>query len=198
VWLCRARAYVLTNHVPLLVTSEDTEGPSRLMQAVGRRYVGYVNKTYRRTGTLRAGRFKSGLIDSDAYLLTRSRYIELNPVRVGMVQHPHEHRWPSYRYNACSVTYTVLSEHQLYRSLGTSPEERQEAHRGLFAGDLGDVVLRPIRSGTEEGEVIGNDRFRAQIEPALRRWVIRLPHGGDRKSQAFRQQRKLNIYGALP
>jgi len=188
---CVVHAYVLmTNHVHVLVTPEDAEGPSRMMQAVGRRYVRYVNKTYRRTGTLWEGRFKSGLIDSDAYLLTCSRYIEMNPVRAGMVQHPREYRWSSYRHNAYGATDTVLSGHQLYRSLGASPEERQVTYRGLFKGALDDTVLMAIRSGTEKGEVIGNDRFRAQIEQALRRQVIRLAHGGDRKSQAFRQQQK--------
>ncbi len=188
---CAVHAYVLmTNHVHLLVMPEDTEGPSRMMQALGRRYVRYVNKTYRRTGTLWEGRFKSGLIDSDAYLLICSRYIEMNPVRPGMVQHPGDYRWSSYGYNACGTPETVLSEHQLYRSLGASPEERQVTYRGLFKGALDDTVLMAIRSGTEKGEVIGNDRFRAQIEQALRRQVIRLAHGGDRKSQAFRQQQK--------
>lgn len=186
---CAVHAYVLmTNHVHLLVTPEDTEGPSQMMQALGRRYVRYVNKVYRRTGTLWEGRFKSGLIDSDAYLLSCSRYIELNPMRAGMVQHPREYRWSSYRHNAGGARDTVLSEHPLYRSLGTSPQERQAAYRGLFAGTLDDIVLKAIRSGTEKGEVIGNDRFKAQIEQALRRQVTRLPHGGDRKSEAFKQQ----------
>ena len=173
---CAVHAYVLmTNHVHLLVTPEKTEGPSRMMQAIGRRYVRYVNQTYRRTGTLWEGRFKSALIDSETYLLACSRYIELNPLRARMVPHPREYGWSSYRHNAYGATDAVLSEHSLYQSLGTSPAERQAAYRALFEDDLDSVILTTIRSGTEKGEVIGNDRFRAQIEKALQRQVVHLP-----------------------
>ena len=109
---CAVHAYVLmTNHVHLLVTPEETEGPSRMMQAIGRRYVRYVNQTYRRTGTLWEGRFKSALIDADAYLLACSRYIELNQLRARMVQHPREYPWSSYRHNAHGATDVLFSEH---------------------------------------------------------------------------------------
>ncbi len=90
-----------------------------------------------------------------------------------MVEHPREYSWSSYQSNACGASDTVLSEHQLYRSLGPSPEERQAAYRGLFAGEVDEMALKAIRGGTEKGEVIGNDRFRAQIEHVLRRQVIR-------------------------
>ncbi|MDJ0892576.1 MAG: transposase [Gammaproteobacteria bacterium] len=186
---CAVHAYVLmTNHVHLLVTPEDTEGPSRMMQAIGRRYVRYVNQRYRRTGTLWEGRFKSALIDSDAYLLACSRYIELNPLRARMVRYPREYRWSSYPHNAYGATDAALSEHPLYRSLAASPEGRQAAYRALFEHDLDNAILNTIRSGTEKGDVIGNDQFRARIQQALQRQVVHLRHGGDRKSQAFRQQ----------
>ena len=89
----RIHAYVLmTNHVHLLVTPMTEHGISQMMQALGRRYVYYVNKTYKRTGTLWEGRYKSSLIDSDRYLLTCMRYIELNPIRACMVIHPGEYK----------------------------------------------------------------------------------------------------------
>jgi len=91
---CDVHAYVLmTNHVHLLVTPYQPDGASRLMQSVGRRYVQYVNYTYRRTGTLWEGRFKASLVESESYLLTCYRYIELNPVRARMVEDPTEYRW---------------------------------------------------------------------------------------------------------
>ena len=75
-YACAVHAYALmTNHVHLLLTPNTDEGVSRLMQSVGRRYVRYVNSTYRRTGTLWEGRYKSALIDSVHYLLVCSRYI---------------------------------------------------------------------------------------------------------------------------
>lgn len=97
---CQLHAYVLmTNHIHLLLTSESEESVSRLIQGIGRKYVRYINEVYRRSGTLWEGRFKSALIDSDRYLLTCSRYIELNPARAGMVNRPAEYRWSSYHVN---------------------------------------------------------------------------------------------------
>jgi REP-associated tyrosine transposase len=94
-------AFVLmSNHVHLLVTPSDEKGVGRMMQAQGRKYVQYFNFTYGRTGTLWEGRYKSTLVDSDSYLLTVYRYIELNPVRANMVAHASEYPWPSYQGNA--------------------------------------------------------------------------------------------------
>jgi putative transposase len=184
---CAIHAYVLmTNHVHLLLTPERTEGPSRLMQAVGRRYVRHVNGGYRRTGTLWEGRYKSALIDSERYLLICSRYIELNPVRAGMVDRPDDYRWSSYRCNATGRRDEVTQPHPLYSRLGGDAEQRQASYRALFAGHLDEAVLTSIRQGTEAGEVIGNDRFRDEIAAMAKRRVRHYPHGGDRKSERFR------------
>ena len=98
---CALHAYVLmTNHVHLLTTPREPGGVSRMMQAIGRRYVGSFNARYRRTGTLWEGRFKSALVDSEHYVLACYRYIELNPVRAGIVTSPREYRWSSHARNA--------------------------------------------------------------------------------------------------
>ena len=86
----------MTNHVHLLATPSDDIGVSRMMQSLGRFYVRYINTKYERTGTLWEGRYKSTLVDSEVYLLTVSCYIELNPVRTGMVSHPSEYPLSSY------------------------------------------------------------------------------------------------------
>ena len=89
---CNIHAYVLmTNHVHLLITPQTEEGLGKVMQMLGRYYVQYYNYTYQRTGTLWEGRYKATLIDSEAYLLTCMRYIELNPVRARMVAHLSEY-----------------------------------------------------------------------------------------------------------
>jgi putative transposase len=95
-------AYVLmTNHLHLLMSPENVDGISRVMQSVERRYVQYINLVeYRRSGTLWEGRHKASLVDADNYLLICIRYIELNPVRAGMVEHPASYRWPSFRFDA--------------------------------------------------------------------------------------------------
>ena len=105
----QVHAYVLmTNHVHLLLTPESVQTPSLLLQSVGRRYVRYVNHGYRRSGTLWEGRYKSTLIDSDRYLLTCSRYIELNPVRARMVGRPGDYIWSSFRSNTGGPMEPIL------------------------------------------------------------------------------------------
>ncbi|MEK7207753.1 MAG: transposase [Pseudomonadota bacterium] len=188
---CRVHAYVLmTNHVHLLLTPEAVESPSALLQSVGRRYVHYVNQVYRRTGTLWEGRFKSALIDSDRYLLTCSRYIELNPVRARMVEQPGDYRWSSYRHNALGQVDALLTSHFLYEGLDTDAMQRCAAYRSLFSVQADPVELQAIRTATETGTILGNDRFKENIEATLKRRIERLPHGGDRKSEVFRDQLK--------
>src|SRR4051812_23176241 len=94
---CAVHAYALmTNHVHLLLTPDEAEGPGLLMKHLGQRYVQHVNRAYGRSGTLWEGRFRSCLTQSEDYLLACQRYIELNPVRAGMVRHPRDYRWSSY------------------------------------------------------------------------------------------------------
>ena len=93
----RLHAYVLmTNHVHLLLTPSDETGISCLLQHVGRLYVLYINKTYRRSGTLWEGRHKASLVDAENYLLACYRYIEMNPVAARMVEAPDQYQWSSY------------------------------------------------------------------------------------------------------
>jgi putative transposase len=109
---CRIHAYVLmTNHVHMLVTPMAEYAVSEMMQSLGRRYVRYINKTYKRTGTLWEGRFKASLIDSEQYLLSCIRYIELNPVRASMVEHPGEYQWSSYPINAQNQKSKLIESH---------------------------------------------------------------------------------------
>ena len=183
---CQVHAYVLmTNHTHLLLTPASEESVSRMIQGIGRKYVRYINKMYRRSGTLWEGRFKSALIDSDRYLLTCSRYIELNPVRASMVNHPTEYRWSSHHGNALGRFDKSISSHEIYLKLGRSDEARQEAYRALFNMSIDVEDLELIREATQQCTVIGNDRFQEEIAQALRRRVVKLGHGGDRKSEEF-------------
>lgn len=116
---CAIHAYVLmTNHVHLLLTPAETGAPSRLMQSLGRRYVQYANRFYRRSGILWEGRYKSSVVHAEDYLLACSRYIELNPVKAGMVADLAQYRWSSYRANGLGLADARLTPHALYRQLG--------------------------------------------------------------------------------
>ena len=167
---CVVHAYALmTNHVHMLVTPLEAGAMSSAMQDLGRRYVKHVNRVYGRTGTLWEGRFKAALVDTDGYFLTCCRYIELNPVRAGMVSHPVEYQWSSYRHNALGEANPYLNSHEVYRALGTTPDERRLAYRQLFTDEIGEAQLAEIRDAVNRGWPLGSDRFKDEIERALER-----------------------------
>jgi len=185
---CIVHSYVLmTNHVHLLVTPCTEYSPSRWMQAIGRRYVRYINKSYRRSGTLWEGRYKSSIIDSKHYLLTCSKYIELNPVRACMVKHPIEYRWSSYHCNANGVQDPLVVPHTVYKALGNDVEQRSRVYRDLFSVHIDNADLDCIRQAANTNGVLGNEHYREKIEGTVQCRVKRHDHGGDRKSKRFRE-----------
>ena len=187
---CQLHAYVLmTNHVHLLITPLEEDGIGKVMQMLGRYYVQYYNYTYKRTGTLWEGRYKATLIDSASYLLTCMRYIELNPVRAGMVSHPSEYPWSSYHYNAIGQPNELITPHIEYIRLDKAAESRQAAYRQLFKHRIPESGLQEIREATNKAWVLGNDRFKQRIQKQLARRVEPNAKGGDRKSEKFRINR---------
>jgi putative transposase len=163
-------AYVLmTNHVHLLVTPATERGAGRLMKGLGFRYVQSVNRTYGRTGTLFEGRFRSSLIEGDRYLLACQRYIELNPVRAGLVEEPGAYPWSSYRANALGVPDPLLTPHPLYDGLAETDEARRAAYLDLFAEAIAQDVLTEIRTATNGGFALGGKRFQREIAVMLGR-----------------------------
>lgn len=169
---CDIHAYVLmTNHVHLLMTPRKADGISKVLQSLGRTYVAYINRAYQRSGTLWEGRYRASLIDSERYLLACQRYIELNPVRAGMVMHPGEYRWSSFRANAHGETDLLTSKHEQYQTLGTNPQDRQRAYRELFQEQLDSVQLRSIRDALNQSQVLGSERFKNEIEQHLQRRI---------------------------
>ncbi len=184
---CLLHAYVqMTNHVHLLLTPPAPDAVSQLVISLGRRYVQYINKSYRRTGTLWDSRYKSSLVQADTYLLLCQRYIELNPVRAAMVDDPAHYRWSSYRANGLGQADLLLTPHPVYSSLGTKAADRLAAYRGLFRPELDAEAIADIRLALNQGQPLGNSRFLARIEQATghRREVKargrpRKPAGGD-------------------
>lgn len=155
---------MMTNHVHLLCTPHGDTAISQMMQAIGRRYVQYFNREYRRSGTLWEGRFKSCLVESKPYLLELYRYIELNPVRAKMVSDPGEYRWSSYQVNALGKDSELCTPHQEYLSLGKDPLERQNNYRAMFIHQLDGELLTEIRGNTHKGMAIGSERFKDELE----------------------------------
>lgn len=155
---------MMTNHIHLLCTPHDDVGISRMMQSVGRRYVQYFNREYRRSGTLWEGRFKSCLVENETYLLELYRYIEMNPVRAMMADDPGDYQWSSYQVNGLGKASDLCVPHQEYLSLGVDPFERQKNYRELFAHQVEGELLKEIRDNTHKGMAIGSERFKDEIE----------------------------------
>jgi REP-associated tyrosine transposase len=160
-----------TLHVHLLITPERQNSTALLMKHLGQRYVQYINRTYRRTGTMWEGRFRSCLARSEHYVLACYRYIELNPVRAGMVEHPADYPWSSYRSNGQAMANARLSQHPLYRTLGQSNEERCRQYRELLQAHLEPELIDEIRLATNGNYVLGDSRFSAEVEAMLQRRV---------------------------
>lgn len=166
----KLHAYCLmTNHVHLLVTPDETDSISRLMQHVGRQYVQYVNKTYRRSGTLWEGWHKGSLVDAENYLLSCYRYIELNPITACMVERPEEYPWSSYRFNALAEPDSLISPHPLFESLAKDELDRGSVYQDLFRYHLPEKTRNYIASSVSASRILGSGRFKDQVEAALGR-----------------------------
>ena len=159
-YACKIHAYVMmTNHVHLLLTPDKENSAAQLMKNLGQRYVQYINRTYRRSGTLWEGRFRSCLTQTEGYVLACYRYIELNPVRAGMVNHPRDYPWSSYRINAEGKKDELITAHEEYLRLDRETSNRRKVYRDLFKAHIDADIDNQIRSATNGNYVLGNQRF---------------------------------------
>lgn len=179
---CQLHAWVLmTNHVHLLITPERADAVPKLLISLGRRYVQHINRRYGRTGTLWDSRYKSSLIDADAYLLSCMRYIELNPVRAGMVTDPADYRWSSYRHNGLGQADSLLSPHPLYAELAREDAERRSVYRAMFRAQFDDTAVADIRLALSQSLPLGSNRFHAEVAKVTGERREARPRGRPRK-----------------
>jgi putative transposase len=176
-------AYVLMpNHLHLLATPTDETGLGRMMQWVGRYYVPYFNQKYGRVGTLWQGRYKTTVIDSEHYFLTCSRYIELNPVRAGMLNDPGAYRWSSCAHHLGARPDPLITDHALYWALANTPFAREAAYRDLLLQALTEAEITALRESGLRGGALGSDQFKARLERQTERRVRPGKKGRPRKS----------------
>jgi putative transposase len=174
----RVHAYVLmTNHVHLLMTPDDDDAIPWVLQSVGRRYVQYMNRAYQRSGTIWEGRYKTSLIDTERYLFTCYRYIELNPVRAGMVVSPDQYPWSSFSANAWGEPDGLIRHHEGYLTLGGTPPERQAVYRALVSEALSEEELGGLRTAAHRCLPYGSEGFRNEVDQRLQCQVSYFPRG---------------------
>jgi putative transposase len=179
---CELHAYVLmSNHVHLLATGHAPGELSALMHRLSGLFARVMNLRWGRSGTLFEGRFRSSLVDSEAYLLTCMRYIELNPVRAGMVRAPGDYFWSSYRDNASGDPPPPLFAHPLYRRLGSTPAVRSIEYRRLFRSGVTEEDLTRIRLSARQSRALGSEEFCARMSQLIQHDVTPVPQGRPRK-----------------
>ena len=165
-------AYVLmSNHFHLLATPQTAEGLPLMMQALGRRYVRYFNDAQGRTGTLWEGRYKSTLIQTDRYLLACMAYIDLNPVRAGMVSQAADYPWSSHGHYIGRGTDKLVTPHALTWTLGNTPFAREAAYAELVQSGVNPVHQLALTASTLRGWALGEPDFVADLQKRTQRRV---------------------------
>lgn len=177
-------AYVLmTNHVHLLMTGTSRTSVARTMKSVAETYAMRFNKKNQRSGSVWEGRFHSSVVQDGEYLFNCYRYIEMNPVRAGMVGNPAAYRWSSYRANAFGAA-SFVRPHELYRALGKCDEDREAAYRALMGTPIDPEALKQMREAFESDFVYGDHAYCAALEQLTGRRAARRPRGRKPASDA--------------
>jgi putative transposase len=171
-------AYVLmSNHLHLLVTPQSEEGLPKMMQAVGRSYVRYFNDAQGRSGTLWEGRYKSTLIQTERYLLACMAYIDLNPVRAGLVVAPQDYSWSSHLHYLGARSDRLITPHSLYWELGNTPFAREAAYAELVQRGVSQVQQAALTEATLRGWALGEPDFVADLQKRTMRRVAKASAG---------------------
>lgn len=167
-------SYVLMgNHFHLLATPETHTGLPMLMQAVGRRYVRYFNKRYQRSGTLWEGRYKATLVQTERYLLACMVYIDLNPVRAGMVARAADYPWSSHGHYAGLRHDKLASPHSLYWQLGNTPFAREARYAELVSQGIAPLQQKALTESVLTGWALGEPDFVTKLQKQTPRRVTR-------------------------
>ncbi|WP_394755231.1 REP-associated tyrosine transposase [Rhodoferax sp.] len=171
-------AYVLmSNHFHLLATPHTADGLPQMMQAVGRRYVRYFNDSQHRSGTLWEGRYKSTLIQTERYLLACMVYIDLNPVRAGLVAQPQDYPWSSHGHYTGRRTDKLITPHALVWELGNTPFAREAAYAELVQSGLTPVQQAALTDATLRGWALGEPDFVADLQKRTQRRLTKISAG---------------------
>jgi putative transposase len=185
---CAIHAYCLMpNHVHLLVTPDVAPGCAGLMKELSQRYASHFNRKYGRTGTLWEGRFRSCIVDSTSYVLACYRYIELNPVRAGIVAHPSLYPWSSYAGNMGMRADALVAPHAEFLSMARDDGPRHAVYRDLLNEGLSSSMLTAIRTATAGGYPLGSDEFKSALAPPPGRRLERRRSGRPAKRQGEKE-----------
>lgn len=171
-------AYVLMgNHVHLLATPQSQDGIPQMMQAVGRRYVRLFNDSHGRTGTLWEGRYKSTVIQTERYLLACMAYIDLNPVRAGLIAAAEDYPWSSYGHYTGLRLDPLVTPHPHFWELGNTPFAREAAYAELVRQGISGQLQAALTDSAFQGWALGEGGFVAELQKQTCRRVSKVKAG---------------------
>ena len=171
-------AYMLMdNHFHLLVTPPTAEALPQFMQAVGRSYVRGFNDRHGRSGTLWEGRYRATVLQAERYLLPCMVYMDLNPVRSGLVAEAHDHVWSSHYHYAGLRTDRFVTPHPLYWTLGNTPFAREAAYADLVYQGISARDQLLLTEATLQGWAAGDPSFVAALQQATPRRLVKARAG---------------------
>lgn len=107
------------------------------------------------------------MIESEQYLLSCYRYIELNPVRADMVKKPEEWKWSSYAYNGYGEDNLLIKPHSLYLAIHKDKAIRVKYYRDGFRQVLDASLIDDIRTAVQTGTPLGNNKFKEEVKQLL-------------------------------
>ena len=162
---------LMTNHVHLLLAPQDSTGLAKVMKPLGGRHTRHHNWLEGRTGTLWESRYRSSLVDRDEYLMACCRYIELNPVRGGIVADPADYTWSSCRYRLGLGFCSWLQLDSVYMALADTEEERRRIYRDFLQAAIPEGEWDLIRQAAKRGQLTGSERFADEIARIIGRRV---------------------------
>ncbi|MBC3871074.1 transposase [Undibacterium oligocarboniphilum] len=175
-------AYVLMpEHLHLLVTPEDAEGLSKLLQWLGRYYVPYFNRKYRRSGSLWQGRYKATVLEAQAFFLPCSLYVESHPLRAGLVADLLDYPWSSYQHHIGLRADPLVSDHPIFWALGNTPFQREANYKEMMQQSLSAAELARLTEATHKGWLLGSPVFEAEMAKLTERRVSPAKRGRPRK-----------------
>ena len=162
---CKVYAYcMMSNHVHLIINpGENPENLGLMMKRIAGRQTRYINSLEGKTGSLWEGRYKSSPIQADEYLLACCRYIELNPVRAGLVDLPVQYRWSSYPKRMGAVKQSILDLDPFYLSLGDAPPERSEKYEQLLNETIPEQILKKMREAVQRGQLTASSSLAREV-----------------------------------
>jgi putative transposase len=173
---CAVHAHALmTNHVHLLLTPDSESSVARMMKVLGQLVSQRANRRMERRGAFWEGRYRSNLVQTSEYLMRCYRYIELNPVRAGIVARPRDYPWSSYKANAEGEFSPLIQPHDLYLALGGTDEARREAYRAFCGVPVPACELDFLRRRSRNGQPIGDSRFEEEIGWRTRQREVSVP-----------------------